>query len=788
MGDKINDFPKIYDSLLTNLKPIAANLSTCQRTSEKLKECFSNSSESSSPTELSETIPVGEQTERARTERKALEANGSKPTMGLTQEINANKQKIADAEEGVQTASTEAENDNRAVQNEFSNTENQVEVANTAAQEKLKSTQGNTAAQNANAAEKTKRTEEETKSQIQDAKSQEAEVVKNADDSVTNAQKSVDDATETQQNAQTAYDTAQNNVRSAETALSAARAVLSSVKPENKAAAEAEVKSKEMMLNEAKQQAEAKKAELEEANKKLEESKRNLEAAKQQAETDKSNAAQNTANVTQKGQEANQAAVKNENNVKAQGEKANSAAQSNVDKTESAGAASVDKARQSVDQAKQAGEKKIETAEKKREEAKKLATTIRDMARGYNDAGEKVKFNNKEYDKAIKSINADNVKDVLNAGGSDLMNAIAGVIVNPDNEDPKPIDNKKLVERAGDDLKHVASALQEAMNKSVNEKWPQTLDKAPLINYIKTISRSVDEVLNNTYDLSEPDNRNFLSGIIVSVNESLGSLDNKVASALDALEVNGKIDERSTQKTGNCWLHGAFNSMATTEQGQKIISDNISRDPNKGITRVTLPGVNKTYEITDEDLYQATEFHSQGDADMTAYALAIDKYLKENPQMREDFKSLLNVEKVVVNDTGQGGQANFAWELMGAPKLNDDIRIDGADIPQGLSKYFKREDEDSAKKYYDNLCQLIKNGACTAVISSQGHAWSVVGIDEQGRLLIKESNNSKILANSLVGEGNYDTIYDKENEVNYVMHMDFETFFKKSSGCSTWRY
>ena len=93
---------------------------------------------------------------------------------------------------------------------------------------------------------------------------------------------------------------------------------------------------------------------------------------------------------------------------------------------------------------------------------------------------------------------------------------------------------------------------------------------------------------------------------------------------------NGKIDGNFGQGlVGDCWLMSTIKGLANTPKGLKILNDSLRVD-NDGNVFVTLKGANKTYKITKEEIETGKSKYSNGDADVRAIEIAVEKYMKES--------------------------------------------------------------------------------------------------------------------------------------------------------------
>lgn len=91
---------------------------------------------------------------------------------------------------------------------------------------------------------------------------------------------------------------------------------------------------------------------------------------------------------------------------------------------------------------------------------------------------------------------------------------------------------------------------------------------------------------------------------------------------------NGKIDKVSYQGgAGDCWLLAAINAIARSKKGLELLNNFLKVNSDGSVT-VHLRGANKTYTISKKDLYAAREL-STGDLDVRAIEIAVERYLMD---------------------------------------------------------------------------------------------------------------------------------------------------------------
>lgn len=160
-------------------------------------------------------------------------------------------------------------------------------------------------------------------------------------------------------------------------------------------------------------------------------------------------------------------------------------------------------------------------------------------------------------------------------------------------------------------VKHIKDMLMQAMKRSstYTEDYDKLIDGH--IDYEKNKcgrmkSKDIDEDLRALFDR----------------HKQTRSGNNKLIPA------NGKIDAGFNQGyVMDCWLLSAIKSVSINPKGREMLNDLISLD-DKGNVTVQLKGVKRTYTISKEELKGANEF-AQGDLDIRAIELAVNKYLHE---------------------------------------------------------------------------------------------------------------------------------------------------------------
>ena len=208
----------------------------------------------------------------------------------------------------------------------------------------------------------------------------------------------------------------------------------------------------------------------------------------------------------------------------------------------------------------------------------------------------------KKLNEFIENINTDNVIDIVfdynwKYGKSIFNEIMRNVFISSDTR--------------AEAVKHIKDMYMQAMKRcgTYTDDYDKLIDGH--IDYEKNKfgrmnSKDIDEDIRALFDR----------------HRQTSKLNNKLIPA------NGKIDATFNQgHVKDCWLLSAIKSLSINPKGLEMLNDLISLD-DKGNVTVKLKGVNRIYTIPKEELEGANEF-AQGDLDIRAIELAVNKYLHE---------------------------------------------------------------------------------------------------------------------------------------------------------------
>ena len=763
------------------------NLSTSKRDVIKNKICeWAENMSSSSNWHVGKEYDIQKATEEAEKKVKEITAGKEKPTMGLeTPEIKEARKDLEiaketaasnnlDAKENLDTTTKKTEtNNNQAKEEEnavresagekFSEAEEQVnetkqtaEANNEAAEETVQETKENAENNNKYAEEQVNETKqtaeannkaaEEQTTAAKENKEKASENVNVTEESVEEAESKVAEAKASSNNTDSGEETSSNTNN---TAVETAEANLQEAKEQLKEAKEEEQDAEEI-LNVTEENAEQVKAEGEQT---VADAEKNTEQVNAEGEQAVADAEKNTEQIKAEGEQAVADAEENAEQVKAEGEQAVADAEKNTEQVKTEGEQAVTDAKEDVKETKENGENAVENAENNLNETSEAEKEkIENIQKELID----IRYNKdsnlnteQKIHELVKEITPENVNRIF----SD-RNALAGVIQERGSKE---------------DFQKVLNVMGESVNnmESMRAQYPNITDEG-LDNKIQEAKEVYNNVLNDQ-------DSSWMTGINISELAQLNSqLEDNLETMKQSVNINGDMDFVANQKVGNCWAHGGFESLATIEEGRKIIKDNISRDPSTGITTVYLPEAGKSYQVTDQELYEAKL--SKGDADMTAYMTAIEKYFDENkdyrPQTLKDRSDRYNME---------GNTTARLYEIMTGTK-GEKIK-NGDNIPQGISSILWSENEKITKEQTDKIYDSILGGNMAVNIGAGRHAWSVAGVSESGNLLIRESNQSKSYITQLAGDKSKVIEHKKAGgTMEYFAEVSKERFYEILTG------
>ncbi len=423
-----------------------------------------------------------------------------------------------------------------------------------------------------------------------------------------------------------------------------------------------------------------------------------------------------------------------------------------------------------------------------------------------NLENEFTQYNKKNYDNAIKSINSGNIEDLLfncDYSGKRIIEQLqTSFFKNNETEEYSEMRTEK--ERQAD-CRHIRKIMQKwckekgidtseldkkefepdilkdyytlmhnyrevikvkvIMQNDVSDKMQQAITA----KYEQAIKEGIELTTNNPMLSNEQKQmqeiNNETKNLLDIAKKLYGENSDKVKKLEEQIKQNetmlndsgnGKFDKPAMQLTGNCWLLAGINALVHTDFGKQFLEKNIIKDEGKHLFAVHLqeaenkylpkPKGDGIYVFSEKEVLEAQNDDgglASGEGEVTAFALAIELYLKETGKsLKEDQENY------------QDGNISYRlFELvtgLDAPKtylgIHNEIGIqyENADTikePELIGEEI-RFNTKKRLNYYDKIYEMAEKKNAAIVLSNGNHAFSVVGTEEN-YLLIQESNLSE---------------------------------------------
>lgn len=190
--------------------------------------------------------------------------------------------------------------------------------------------------------------------------------------------------------------------------------------------------------------------------------------------------------------------------------------------------------------------------------------------------------------------------------------------------------------------------------------------------------------------------------------------------ALNIVKPNGKIDENFKQYGfGDCWLISVLDSIIIKPFGRKFLESLLKVDHDNCCVEVTLPGVNKKYQIPFENI-ENSPIAVEGDGDIRAIELAVDQYIKELAYMNSEIAADKYGKKVDIN----GNLSTFAFKLF-----------------FGNGSEVSPEDADWNN---ENTCYTVGAKSSTNKLLKDNHAYAILKADNDYLYVFDPNSNMQI--------------------------------------------
>ncbi len=191
-----------------------------------------------------------------------------------------------------------------------------------------------------------------------------------------------------------------------------------------------------------------------------------------------------------------------------------------------------------------------------------------------------------------------------------------------------------------------------------------------------------------------------------------------------------------SKKTNDCWLLSGVNALMTTKWGREVINDSIKKDEHGNIT-ITLKGAdNKQIQVSPKELAQAkaSGLYSEGDDNMIALEIAINKY-------KEEIQPRTNIGKEINGLAINWGEGYDLFHLLTGKNVSRSAGMEiGYNHPEYVQKGFNVDKAlDTMRDNPDEVAMVVsfrssgspfEKFVVDGVELSPKHAYSVAGIEK----------------------------------------------------------
>ena len=656
----------------------------------------------------------------------------------------------AQASSALNAANQQADADNNNAATQLNQTKQETDENNADAIKQQEVTETDTQARTDAAETDLQNTETETAQNNQDAKQKTSEAQNNKDQtsqSVTTLETQLNDANKNLQAAkdainnagadatqemQTTFDKAQKNKDELEKKLKEAKEKDETAEKDLTEAKENETKVKD------------------EGQKKVDNANKNLEKTRTEGEKSVESAVKNTEKVQQEGEKKVADATDNKTRVQTQGEKSVKTQEDKLNDVKTRGQEQVKDAQKNVARVEEKGEKEVKKAKKEVE-----------IAKQNNEDAKRNVQEEKYHQESNGVIHENEVNKTATQGKTAKNKAIARAKANNPNASKDLIEQQARVELKKDMMNIDAVRTKGAQQCFKNPPSQETLKAACEARYKQeTANGNTTKIAGNEVNL--PD----------------GDLNNNVP---------------KQERVGNCWAHSGVTSIAATEEGENMLKSHMYRDESRGVTSIHLQeaqnngmgaGKSGIYTFTDKEIAEGAKRFGSGDGDVTAYMLATEQYLQEKGE---------NYGGIAASD---GNRNSRMYEIITGTSAS--YTPNDGYVNMGINRFL--DDGDFNNKYkYGALCAAVQNGGVAGTLSiaashSNSHALSIVGVSENGNLLVQEPNNRGVLNEIFTfvdNNGNRVEPFKKTKSINgaptYELSRDMYNKYIKSGTIYRWR-
>lgn len=212
---------------------------------------------------------------------------------------------------------------------------------------------------------------------------------------------------------------------------------------------------------------------------------------------------------------------------------------------------------------------------------------------------------------------------------------------------------------------------------------------------------------------------------------------------------NKTIENTKQGRIGDCWLLSSVTALSYSEAGKEIIKNALCYTPDATIVNL---GNSVSYKIDNEELLErkTRKDRSQGDDDMIAFEIAIEKFRKDinNGELTYSENYVKNYNRGHFDDTTVSLKDNIEGGINGSA-----VMIITGNIPEyttfhsEMDKMFKKYEESESK----NFCMTADATKSSKVKDINGqevkiagsHAYSIKSVDKDSVTVVNPWNTEQ---------------------------------------------
>lgn len=207
--------------------------------------------------------------------------------------------------------------------------------------------------------------------------------------------------------------------------------------------------------------------------------------------------------------------------------------------------------------------------------------------------------------------------------------------------------------------------------------------------------------------------------------------------------------ENGIGKDGDCWLLSGLNSLSYTDEGAEMIK-NAMTIKNDGSIDIYFKGIDKTYNVTLDEMKEYNETRFTGDDDVMAFEIATIKFRTDllNGNTFGNNYSLNYCEYASEGKELWAGWAKTVWEMFTGLDLVSN-QTNGDKLSEQLDEFENNKNTLMTIGVSDSSntggvsTMYIKNSDNENIKFYKNHAYAVKNVDENEVTLVDPINSSK---------------------------------------------